>query len=131
MFTTRSCLAAATARIRAVKRRTLIPTRYERKSHFKIEIFFMQNFISRSALTLTPQAVQRVKDLTQGVPDCLGLRIGVKQRGCNGMSYTLDYANKKEKFDEIVAQDGVNIFIDKKAQLSILGNKTAWNVLLI
>ena len=37
------------------------------------------------------------------------------------MSYTLDYANKKEKFDEIVAQDGVNIFIDKKAQLSILG----------
>ena len=91
----------------------------------------MLNFISRSALTLTPQAVQRVKDLTQGVPDCLGLRIGVKQRGCNGMSYTLDYANKKEKFDEIVAQDGVNIFIDKKAQLSILGNKTAWNVLLI
>ena len=40
------------------------------------------------------------------------------------MSYTLDYANKKEKFDEIVAQDGVNIFIDKKAQLSILGNKS-------
>ena len=39
------------------------------------------------------------------------------------MSYTLDYANKKEKFDEIVAQDGVNIFIDKKAQLSILGKK--------
>ena len=39
------------------------------------------------------------------------------------MSYTLDYANTKEKFDEIVAQDGVNIFIDKKAQLSILGNK--------
>merc|ERR1711994_1215386 len=59
----------------------------------------------------------------QGVPDCLGLRIGVKQRGCNGMSYTLDYANKKEKFDEIVAQDGVNIFIDKKAQLSILGTE--------
>ena len=29
--------------------------------------------------------------------------------------------HKKEKFDEIVAQDGVNIFIDKKAQLSILG----------
>ena len=117
MFTTRSCLAAATAKIRAVKRRSLIPTRCERSHHFHIEIFF----ISRAALTLTPEAVQRVKDLTQGVPDCLGLRIGVKQRGCNGMSYTLDYANKKEKFDEIVAQDGVNIFIDKKAQLSILG----------
>ena len=32
MFTTRSCLAAATAKIRAVKRRTLIPTRYEKKN---------------------------------------------------------------------------------------------------
>ena len=76
----------------------------------------------RAALTLTPQAVQRVKQLTEGVPDCLGLRIGVKQRGCNGMSYTLDYAQTKEKFDEIVTQDGIKIFIDKKAQLSILGN---------
>ena len=75
----------------------------------------------RAALTLTPKAVERVKQLTDGVPECLGLRIGVKQRGCNGMSYTLDYAQKKEKFDEIVTQDGIKIFIDKKAQLSILG----------
>ena len=101
MFTTRACFAAATAKIRAVKGRTLLPT--------------------RAALTLTPQAVRRVKELTSGVPDCIGLRIGVKQRGCNGLSYTLDYAQKKEKFDEVVNQDGINIYIDKKAQLSILG----------
>ena len=101
MFTSRACLAAATAKIRAMKGRTLLPT--------------------RAALTLTPQAVRRVKDLTSGVPNCIGLRIGVKQRGCNGLSYTLDYAEKKEKFDEVVNQDGINIYIDKKAQLSILG----------
>ena len=101
MFLSRACLAAATAKIRQLKGRTLLPT--------------------RAALTLTPTAVNRVKELTSGVPNCVGLRIGVKQRGCNGLSYTLDYAEKKEKFDEVVNQDGVSIYIDKKAQLSILG----------
>jgi len=93
---------AATATVRAVKRR-LIPT--------------------KAALTLTNSAVHQVKTLLSHQPDSIGLRIGVRQRGCNGMSYTLDYANKKEKFDEEVAQDGVKIYIDKKAQLSILGTE--------
>jgi len=95
--------AAATATVRAVKRRSLIPT--------------------KAALTLTSSAVNRVKLLLQESPGCQGLRIGVRQRGCNGLSYTLDYAEKKEKFDEEVLQDGVKIYIDKKAQLSILGTE--------
>ena len=101
MFTSRALMAAATARIRPLKTRSLLPT--------------------RAALTLTPAAVSRVKELTKLAPSSIGLRIGVKQRGCNGLSYTLDYADKKEKFDEVVKQDGVSIYIDKKAQLSILG----------
>lgn len=105
MFTSRALRAAATAKIRPLKGRTLLPT--------------------RAALTLTPSAVSRVKELTALAPQCIGLRIGVKQRGCNGLSYTLDYADKKEKFDEVVKQDGVSIYIDKKAQLSILGEPTS------
>ena len=67
---------AATATVRAVKRRSLIPT--------------------KAALTLTNSAVSQVKNLLSRQPDALGLRIGVRQRGCNGLSYTLDYAAKKE-----------------------------------
>jgi Fe-S cluster assembly iron-binding protein IscA len=53
--------------------------------------------------------VERVRALVQENPACIGLRIGVRTRGCNGLSYTLDYAEKKETFDEEVAQDGVKV----------------------
>ncbi|KRF80726.1 iron-sulfur cluster assembly 1 homolog, mitochondrial isoform X2 [Drosophila virilis] len=92
----------ATATVRAVTGRKLIAT--------------------RAALTLTPAAVQRIKSLLQDKPE-IGLKVGVRQRGCNGLSYTLDYASTKDKLDEEVVQDGVKVFIDKKAQLSLLGTE--------
>ena len=80
-------------------------------------------FSTRAALTLTPTAVKKIKDLLQDRTEYIGLRVGVKQRGCNGLSYTLDYAKEKSKLDEEVIQDGVRIMIDKKAQLSLLGTE--------
>ncbi|XP_043257836.1 iron-sulfur cluster assembly 1 homolog, mitochondrial [Colletes gigas] len=80
-------------------------------------------FSTKAALTLTPTAVNKIKDLLQGKTEYIGLRVGVKQRGCNGLSYTLDYAKEKSKLDEEVIQDGVRIMIDKKAQLSLLGTE--------
>lgn len=78
---------------------------------------------SRAAITLTPAAIERAQELMKKVPDMVGLRIGVKQRGCNGLSYTLEYCKEKQKFDEVVEQNGVKIFIDKKAQLTLLGTE--------
>ncbi|XP_058448723.1 iron-sulfur cluster assembly 1 homolog, mitochondrial [Malaya genurostris] len=92
----------ATATVRAVKKK-LLPT--------------------RAALILTPAAVSRIKHLLAGKNEYIGLKVGVRQRGCNGLSYTLDYATVKDKMDEEVVQDGVKVLIDKKAQLSLLGTE--------
>ncbi|XP_022669590.1 iron-sulfur cluster assembly 1 homolog, mitochondrial-like [Varroa jacobsoni] len=78
---------------------------------------------TRAALTLTPAAVSRVKELLAKEPDAIGLKIGLKQRGCSGMSYVIEFAKQKAKFDEEVKQDGVRILIDARAQLSLLGTE--------
>ncbi|CAF0994364.1 unnamed protein product [Brachionus calyciflorus] len=78
---------------------------------------------SKTPITLTPAAMDRAKELMKRNPEAAGLRIGVKQRGCSGLSYTLEYANDKKKFDEIVEQNGIKIYIDAKAQLTLLGTE--------
>ena len=67
--------------------------------------------------------MKRIKTLLSEQPDSIGLRIGVKQRGCNGLTYVLNYAKEKNKWDEEVTQDGVKVLIDSKAQLTLLGTE--------
>ncbi|KAL7288750.1 hypothetical protein TKK_0016731 [Trichogramma kaykai] len=94
---------AASATVRAVKGRKTLP--------------------SRAALVLTSNAVKKIKEILKDKPEFIGLKVGVRQRGCNGLSYTLNYATDKSKLDEEVVQDGVRVIIDKKAQLSLLGTE--------
>ena len=42
------------------------------------------------------------------------IRIGVRNRGCSGLTYNLEYVDKPGKFDELVEQDGVKVLIDSK-----------------
>ncbi|KAL3176623.1 hypothetical protein MRX96_049281 [Rhipicephalus microplus] len=53
----------------------------------------------RAALVLTKAAVDRIKTLLATKRDVIGLRVGVKHRGCNGLTYVLDYATEKGKLD--------------------------------
>nr|XP_059871339.1 iron-sulfur cluster assembly 1 homolog, mitochondrial [Delphinus delphis] len=91
------------ATVRAVSKRKLQPT--------------------RAALTLTPSAVNKIKQLLKDKPEHVGVKVGVRTRGCNGLSYTLEYTKTKGDSDEEVVQDGVRVFIEKKAQLTLLGTE--------
>ena len=59
-------------------------------------------------------------------PDPKLIRVGVKNKGCSGLSYHLEYTDKPEKFDEEVVQDGVRVLIDSKALFSIIGSEMDW-----
>ena len=54
------------------------------------------------------------------------IRVGVRNKGCAGMSYHLEYVDQPGKFDEVVEQDGVKVLIDSKALFSIIGSEMDW-----
>ncbi|MEQ8229631.1 MAG: iron-sulfur cluster assembly accessory protein [Rhodospirillales bacterium] len=75
-------------------------------------------------MTITDQAAERVKALlaSRGKPSA-GVRVGIRTKGCSGMSYTLEFADDKNEFDEIVEDKGVRIYIDPKATMFIIGTE--------
>ncbi|GAA5974949.1 hypothetical protein JCM5350_004516 [Sporobolomyces pararoseus] len=79
----------------------------------------------KAAVSLTPTAVTRIRALLDSPTPKL-IRVGVRNKGCAGMSYHLEYVEKPEKFDEIVEQDGVKVVIDSKALFSIIGSEMDW-----
>jgi iron-sulfur cluster assembly protein len=78
----------------------------------------------RQAMTVTTSAAERIQALLEkrGKPS-VGIRVGVRSRGCSGLTYTLEYADEKGKFDEIVQDKGVTILIDPKASMFIIGTE--------
>lgn len=76
------------------------------------------------AMTVTDAAAERVRTLLgKREKESVGIRVGVRSRGCSGLSYTIEYADEKGKFDEIVQDKGVTILIDPKATMFLIGTE--------
>jgi len=75
-------------------------------------------------MTVSSAAAERAKALIDGRgKPTAGLRIGVRTKGCSGLSYTLEFADKQEPMDEIVETAGIKLLIDPKASLFLIGTE--------
>ena len=73
-------------------------------------------------MTLTEAAAARVQEIISASEKPIaGLRVGVKNGGCAGMSYTMEFAENAAPHDEIIEDKGVRVLIDPKAVLFLLG----------
>ena len=80
-------------------------------------------------MTLTDAAADRVQQImAKSDRPIAGLRVGVKNAGCAGMEYTLDYAETENPLDDVVEDHGVKLFIDPKAILFLLGTEMDYKV---
>jgi iron-sulfur cluster assembly protein len=78
---------------------------------------------------LTEAAAERIKAvMAKADRPIAAVRVGVKNGGCAGMAYTMEYAEKVDPLDEIVEDKGVRILIDPKAVLFLLGTEMDYKV---
>jgi iron-sulfur cluster assembly accessory protein len=79
------------------------------------------------AVTLTDAAAARIREIIADADKpIVGLRIGVKPRGCSGNSYDITYAEQKKPWDEVVEDKGVTVLIDATALMFVLGSVIDW-----
>eukprot|EP00164_Ancoracysta_twista_P005732 GFYU01007877.1.p1 GENE.GFYU01007877.1~~GFYU01007877.1.p1 ORF type:complete len:128 (-),score=21.10 GFYU01007877.1:187-570(-) len=78
----------------------------------------------KAIITVTEAAASRIKQLLSSQkPPPMGVKIGVRKGGCNGMSYTMNYAKDVGKFDEVVNEKGVTVVVDPKATMYLIGTE--------
>ena len=75
-------------------------------------------------MRLTDAAAERIKAvMARAEKPVAGLRVGVKNGGCAGMEYTMEYADAVKPTDEVIEEKGVKLLIDPKAVLFLLGTE--------
>ena len=75
-------------------------------------------------MSLTDAAADRVRSAVEkSQKPVIGLRVGVKNGGCAGMAYTVEYAESVLPLDEVIEDKGVKVLIDPKAVLFLLGSE--------
>lgn len=84
----------------------------------------------KAAVTLTPAAVRRVRQIME-TGGSAGLRVGVKKGGCAGMEYTLEHAAEVGAHDAVVEQDGARVMIAPMAQMFLIGTEIDFETTLL
>ena len=76
-------------------------------------------------ITFSDQAKSRLKEImnSKEYQNASGVRISVKSGGCAGMTYEMNYVDQSIDGDEKIEVDGVNVFIDPKAIMYLLGTE--------
>ncbi len=75
-------------------------------------------------MSVTENAAKRIKQIIANAQKpVIGVRVGVKNAGCAGMAYTLDYVEKPVAGDDHVSDKGVDVFIEPRATLFLLGTE--------
>ena len=84
----------------------------------------MENITKNNLLSLTPSAIERLRDINKNSSnDNIAVKLGVKNGGCAGMAYTMDYINEVSQNDEVIKIDDITLVIDPKAILFLLGTE--------
>jgi len=77
-----------------------------------------------TVITLSDAAAERIRGaMSRSDKPVVGLRVGVRNGGCAGMSYTMEYAESINPLDEVVEEKGARILVDPKAILFLLGTE--------
>ena len=80
-------------------------------------------------MRLTDAAAARIKEvMAQAAGEVAGVRVGVKNGGCAGMEYTMEYVESIGPTDEVVEDQGVKLLIDPKAVLFLIGTEMDWKI---
>ena len=80
-------------------------------------------------VTLSDAAANRVREIMdRAVKPYAGLRGGVKNGGCAGQEYVLEYAEAANALDEVVEDKGVTILVEPKAVLFLVGTVIDYEV---
>jgi iron-sulfur cluster assembly protein len=82
----------------------------------------MADMTRPAVLKMTDSASARVREL-MARGEGVGLRVGVKNGGCAGMEYTMEWAKEQKPFDEVVEQGGAKVLIEAKALMFLLGTE--------
>lgn len=85
--------------------------------------------MSFKIISLSEDAAERVREIIDNADKpAIGVRVGVKNAGCAGMAYTLDYVDAAPEGDDHVFEHGVHVYIEPKATLFLLGTVMDYEV---